>query len=322
MLIPAIVFVVVIAVVLAVYHVGVQRTEQAERDVVASRLTSGLRSGRTAAATTLVKSAHDVSAVPVLDRLLAPYDRLSRPLALSIAHADLKLTVGALLATSALAGLVAYVATYALTFNQLVAAPVACVAAGLPIWFVRFKATQRIRKFEEQFPEAIDLISRALRAGHAFSTALSMAADESPQPVREEFRRLHDEQNFGRPLPDAMRDFARRIPVLDAKFFVTAVLTQRESGGNLSEVLDNLARVIRERFRVKRQIRVISAHGRMTAGVLISLPPFLAFSFMAMSPNHLRTMTSDPLGWWMIGAAIALQLTGSLVIKKLINIEY
>ena len=125
------------------------------------------------------------------------------------------------------------------------------------------------------FPEAIDLIARALRAGHALTTGLGMVADEIPAPVGQEFRRLYDEQNFGMSLPEAMRAMARRVPVLDARFFVTAVLTQREAGGNLSEVLDNLASVMRERFKMKRQVRVASAHGRISAWVLSCMPPAL-----------------------------------------------
>ena len=129
----------------------------------------------------------------------------------------------------------------------------------VPIFVLRYRRDRRVLKFEEQFPEAIDLIARALRAGHAFTTGLSMVADEVDPPVGQEFRLLYERQNFGMPLPEALREFAQRIPVLDAKFFATAVLTQRESGGNLAEVLDNLSSVIRERFRVKRQVRVISA---------------------------------------------------------------
>jgi tight adherence protein B len=177
-------------------------------------------------------------------------------------------------------------------------------------------------KLEEQFPEALDLMSRSLKAGHAFTVGLSMVADEMPAPTGPEFRLLHDQQNYGMPLPDALKSFAARIPLIDARFFVTAVLIQRESGGNLSEILDNISSVIRDRFRVKRQIRVISAHGRMTGWVLVAVPPGLATVMFAINPNHLRTLTSDPLGVRLIIAAIVLQLTGTLIIRKLVQIEY
>jgi tight adherence protein B len=177
-------------------------------------------------------------------------------------------------------------------------------------------------KFEEQFPEAIDLIARALRAGHAFPTGLQMVADEIGAPVGPEFKLLYDRQNYGMPLADALRAFARRIPVLDAKFFVTAVLTQRETGGNLSGVLDNLSSVIRERFKVKRQVRVVSAHGRMTAAILTALPPFVALAQGYIAPENFRTLITEPLGVKMIALAVTLQLIGMYVISRIVKVEY
>ena len=150
--------------------------------------------------------------------------------------------------------------------------------------FVRYKRTKRLQLFEEQFPEAIDLIARALRAGHAFTTGLGIAAEEMPAPVGTEFKRVYDQQNFGMSMPEALRAMARRVPVLDARFFVTAVLTQRESGGNLAEVLDNLSSVMRDRFKVKRQIRVVSAHGRISGWVLSLVPPVLAGVLFLLQP--------------------------------------
>jgi tight adherence protein B len=202
------------------------------------------------------------------------------------------------------------------------AAVAGAVGAFLPYLVVSRKRTVRLRTFDEQFPEAIDLISRALRAGHAFTTGLGMVAEEIPAPVGQEFRRLYDEQNFGMSLPDAMRAMAMRVPVLDARFFVTAVLTQRESGGNLSEVLDNLASVMRERFKLKRQIRVISAHGRISAWVLSCLPPALAGVLFLLSPDFMRILWEDPLGIGLVVIAITLQVTGTIIISRLVRIEY
>jgi tight adherence protein B len=197
----------------------------------------------------------------------------------------------------------------------------ALVGAGVPFTYVRWARSRRMLKFEENFPEAIDLLSRALRAGHALTTGLGMVADEIPPPVGEEFRLLFDQQNYGLPLPDALRNFAARIPILDARFFVTAVLTQREAGGNLSEVLDNLASIIRDRFRVKRQVRVISAHGRITGWVLALLPPSLAMAFVVLTPDNYRRFYNDPLGIQMIVGALLLQILGVLVIRRIVNIE-
>jgi tight adherence protein B len=204
----------------------------------------------------------------------------------------------------------------------MLASVIGGIAGSVPYLWVRRVRSVRIWKFEEQFPESIDLISRALRAGHTFQAGLSMVADEVEEPVKSEFRLLYDRQNFGMPLPDALRAFAERVPVLDAKFFATAVLTQRDAGGNLSEVLDNLSSVIRERFKVKRQVRVVSAHGRITGWVLAGLPPALACLFMIVRPQHIQTLFNDPLGMQLIYAALVLQVVGSLIIKKIVNIEY
>ncbi len=184
------------------------------------------------------------------------------------------------------------------------AAAVVAIAAGLsPYLLVRYAAVRRTRLFEDQFPQAIDLIASSLRAGHAFTSGVSMVSDEVADPTGAEFRLLYDQQNFGMPLPDALKAFARRVPLLDARFFITAVLTQREAGGNLAEVLDNLAGLIRERSRVKRQVRVTSAHGRITGWVLSMMPPALFLhddAGRARAHEHVRERSArrpdDPRG--------------------------
>ena len=148
-----------------------------------------------------------------------------------------------------------------------------------------------------------------------------MVADEIPDPVGTEFRLIHDRQNYGMPLAEALRDFGERVPLLDARFFVTAVLTQRESGGNLAEVLDNLSALIRERFKVKRQVRTVSAHGRITGWVLAFLAPTLAAILVIIAPEHMALMIQDPLGIQMIVGAMALQIIGVVAIRRIINIE-
>ena len=149
-----------------------------------------------------------------------------------------------------------------------------------------------------------------------------MVADEIPDPVGREFRQLFEQQNYGMSLPDALRAFAKRIPIMDARFFVTALLTQREMGGNLSEVLDNLAMVIRERFKVKRQVRVVSAHGRITGVVLGLLPPAVAVVLYFIAPADMRLLVQDPLGIQMVIASVVLQLVGVVTIKRIMNVEY
>jgi len=239
-----------------------------------------------------------------------------------IDQSALRLTLPTLIFACWMAGFVVGLIAWMLSQRAAVAAGAGAVAMTLPYFWVRHVASKRMWKFEEQFPEAIELVARALRAGHAFPTGLSMVADEVGAPVGPEFKLLYDRQNFGMALPDALRAFADRIPILDARFFVTAVLTQRESGGNLSGILDNLASVIRERFKVKRQVRVISAHGRMTAGILCALPPFVGLGQMVIAPEKFKVLFTHPMGINMLIGAVALQVVGMLVIRKIVNIKY
>ena len=311
-------FVVVLLVFSATYWLFVVRPERQQKTSMVARL-KGVR--EQIASFSLLK-AERTSSLPALDAALAKREKLAAPLQELLTQAGMKTTVGGFLLSSAAVGLGAGVLCW-FVFHVLAAAVVLAILAMVtPYFFVRYKRTKRLQLFEEQFPEAIDLIARALRAGHALTTGLGMVADEIPAPVGQEFRRLYDEQNFGMSLPDAMRAMAHRVPVLDARFFVTAVLTQREAGGNLSEVLDNLASVMRARFKVKRQIRVASAHGRLSAWVLACLPPALAAVLFTLSPNFMRVLWEDPWGVQLLLVAGTLQIIGSVIIARLVRIEY
>jgi tight adherence protein B len=314
-------FIGVLILVGAIYWLMFERQEAQGQSRLRKRL-RGTTGPNAAKRIGFVKDADKLSAVRSLDLALARASGIAGSLQQLLARADVRLSVGGLVLASACLFLAAWLVVGWMTRLTWLGFGAGCVLAFVPFWIVRFKATRRLRTFEEQFPEAIDLIARALRAGHAFTTGLALVAEEAPQPVAGEFRQLYDQQNFGMPLGDALRDLANRLPLLDARFFVTAVLTQRESGGNLAEILGNLAEVIRERFKVKRQVRVISAHGRITGCVLSGLPPSLALVFMIISPGHLMTLVKDPIGPPMIGAALFLQITGMLIIRKLVNIEY
>ena len=166
--------------------------------------------------------------------------------------------------------------------------------------WLKHKRTARMKRFEEQFPEALDLLSRAIRAGHAFQTAMGMVADELPAPVGIEFKKAFEQQNFGLPLREVLDQMAERVPLLDVKFFVTAVTIQRETGGNLAEILDNLAHVVRERFKILRQVRVHTAHGRFTGYVLLALPAALAVALMFINPEHMKLLFEERMGQMMI----------------------
>ncbi|MBP1685312.1 MAG: Flp pilus assembly protein TadB [Deltaproteobacteria bacterium] len=263
-----------------------------------------------------------MSAIPVLNQLLGQRRASVVSLQKMIDQSGVRTNVGTVLLSSLCLGLATFVIVWWFSRALLVALGLGLLALTLPFFRLRRAREKRTRKFEELFPEAIDLIARSLRAGHAFTTGLAMVADEVPDPVGKEFRLLYDQQNYGMPIPDALRTFGERIPLLDAKFFVTAVLTQRDAGGNLSEVLDNLSSVIRDRFKVKREVRARSAHGRLTGWILALLPPSLALALYLVSPEWMGSLVKDPLGVRMVIAAIAFQVIGTLIIRKIVDIEY
>jgi len=193
--------------------------------------------------------------------------------------------------------------------------------AAAPFLFVRQKRASRLHRFEEHFPEALDLISRAIRAGHAFGAGLKMVADEMGDPVGPEFRKTFEEQNFGLPLTESLHNLSVRVPLLDVRFFATAVLIQRETGGNLAEILDNLAAVVRERFKIRRQIRVHTAHGRFTGYVLLALPAFLGLALSMINPEHMDMLFKDQLGQMMVVMAMVMQIVGWFWITRVVKIE-
>jgi tight adherence protein B len=318
--IVALTFASVMALIIAPYWLLVLRPEGAAHATLLKRLRTGSRQQLSRLG--VLKTDGQQKRPGRLDELVSRSGGPGRRLNDVVVQSGLSITPGQLVLLCIAVGLVAGFIVLTLTRSPWIGAAVGAAALSIPYAWVRRVATTRMRRFEEQFPEAIDLLARALRAGHAFTTALSMVPDEIPDPVGTEFKLLYDQQNYGMSLPDALRAFAARIPVLEARFFVTAVLTQREVGGNLSEVLDNLAAVMRERFKVKRQVRVISAHGRITGWILAGLPPCLALVLFVMSPDHMRILIEDPLGVQMIVAAIVLQITGTLIIRRIVNVEY
>jgi tight adherence protein B len=320
MVIAASVFIAVLALVIGSYWGLILRPEEAAQRKLRKRIKGTARAEAARAA--LVKEAERLSSVGFVEALLRRATRLIRPIQRLIDQSGCRITVGTfVLATIAAAGVPIALATW-LTGQFWIALAIGGCSGVLPYLWIRWARSKRLWKFEEQFPEGIDLIARALRAGHTFQTGLKMVADELAAPVGVEFRLLYDRQSFGMPLAEALRDFAERTPVLDAKFFATAVLTQREAGGNLAEVLDNLSAVIRERFKVKRQIRVISAHGRITGWILACLPPTLGTVFAVVNREHMQLLWTDPLGLKMLYAAIGLQVVGVLIIRQILKLDY
>ncbi|MBZ5619201.1 MAG: type II secretion system F family protein [Acidobacteriia bacterium] len=197
----------------------------------------------------------------------------------------------------------------------------AAAFGSLPYVYVRRKRRKRLDTLEEQFPESLDFLARSMRAGHAFTISLEMLGEEMPDPLGQEFRALFNEQNLGAPLETAMGNFNARVPLLDVRFFTSSVMLQRQTGGNLSEILQRLAYVIRERFRLKGQVKAASAHGRMTATILTVLPIATMVGLLLVAPGYLQGMGDDPDGRKLIAGAVIAQILGNLWIKKIINIK-
>jgi tight adherence protein B len=322
MVIVLLTFVLILSIVLVPYYAFVVRPERGEKSKLLGRLATPKAISQLLKPGDLERPAERLSSVQGIQALLSRVKGFSGPLERLIAQSGMQVTVGALTMASVLLGCVGYLAVSSLTHVTLFGVAAALPLAGLPFMFVRWKRARRFGMFEEQFPEAIDLMARALRAGHTLPTGIQTVAEEIPAPVGAEFKLLFDRQNFGMPLGDALKDMAKRVPILDARFFTTAVLTQRESGGNLSEILDNLAAVIRDRFKVKRQVRAVTAHGRITGWILSGMPVVLAIILAVVSPGYMKPMLTDPIGIKMIAIGGVMQVIGALVIRKLVNIRY
>jgi len=258
--------------------------------------------------------------VPVVDRLIAQSPGTAS-LSRLIAQSGVQTTPGTIVLASLAAAFLTFLAMSIYVRTPFVA-PVAAVAGlAFPFFWLMRKRTTRVAKFEEQFPDALDLMARAIRAGHAFPSSLGMVADELPAPVGPEFKKVFEQQNFGLPLREALNGLADRIPLLDVRFFVTAVTIQRESGGNLSEILENLGHVVRERFKIRRQVRTHTAHGRFTGYVLLALPAALAVMLSRIAPEQMQLLFLEPMGRMMLAGAIVLQTIGYFWIRQVIKIE-
>jgi tight adherence protein B len=197
----------------------------------------------------------------------------------------------------------------------------AVIGGYLPIFFLKRKAQRRSDAFEANLPEAIDLLGRAIRAGHPLSAGFKMVAEELKDPISTEFQRTFEEQRFGLPFDDAIIAMADRVALIDVRILVTAILIQREVGGNLAEVLDNLATVIRARFTIRRQLRVYTAQGRFSGYTLAVLPIIVGFLIYALNPDYMKLLFTHPIGKLLVFLAVVMQIVGFLWIRKIINIE-
>ena len=261
-----------------------------------------------------------LSRIPAFDTFLRRSERVSA-LQEMLAQGNVNVRAGNFLMLCVASTLVLAALAYFAGGTVLFAWAGALLGFFVPYAYASHMRTKRFQKFEEKFPEAIDTLARAVRAGHAFTTALEMISNEVSEPLAGEFRKLYEEQKFGMPVRDALMNLTERVPLVDIKFFVTAVMLQRETGGNLAEILDNLSYVIRERFKIQRQVRVHTAQGRLTMALLMAMPPAVVAILLVFSPDFVRPLFYDPIGHTLLVVSIALQTVGYFVIRKIIKIQ-
>jgi tight adherence protein B len=261
-----------------------------------------------------------LSSVPALNRIMLRLS-WSKRLQTLITQSGVQTKPGTLLLVSGVFGLSSYLVAELLKGRFFAAVLAAFIGAAIPLLAVSFQRSRRLGRFEQRFPEALDLLGRAVRAGHSFTAGLEMVSKDSPEPVASEFRMAFEEQNFGLPLRDALENMAARVPLMDVRFFITSLLIQKDTGGNLAELLDELSRVIRERFRIHREVRVKTAQGRLTAAILIALPIGMLFLMRIANPGYVDVLFTDPLGSRILAGAAALQVLGAAIIWKIVHIE-
>jgi len=261
-----------------------------------------------------------LSEIPSVNRALV---RIQSALRLKrvLDQADLHITVTRLLMLSAMAGLLAALAVSMLTISMLLVGAAGLAATAVPFMHVFYKRRQRLNAFLEALPDTLELMSRALQAGHAFAESLHMVATEMPEPIATEFRKTYDEQNLGLSLKLALDNLAERIPLLDLRLCITAIMIQRETGGNLAEILEKVGHTIRERFRILEDLKTLTTSSRLSAWILCGIPIFVALAVTVINPEYMSVLWYDPRGHYLILIASCMQLSGMLVVRWILKIK-
>ncbi|HPR87037.1 MAG TPA: type II secretion system F family protein [bacterium] len=301
-------------------YLSIQRQHRDAR-VIRKRLNELVREEKQAPAEIpfIIRDDH-LSRIPLLNQVLERLN-VSRVLARIIRQADVHLKVGELVLLMGILGAIGVLIP--LQFGKPAMAPLTGMGAALvPLLFLMMQRGKRLKAFIREFPDAIDMMTSALRAGHAFTRAMQLVAEEAPDPVGIEFRRTFEEYNLGVQLRDVLLNMTGRVESLDLKLFVTAVLLQKETGGNLTEILEKIGYTIRERFKLMGQLRTYTAQGRMSAWIIGSLPIAFVVIISSMSPGYMTPLIANPGGHFMLGLAISLQLVGIVVIRKIVAVRY
>ncbi|HEY3988532.1 MAG TPA: type II secretion system F family protein [Acidobacteriaceae bacterium] len=317
-----IVFVGVFAVFALVLVASGAGASQRTKETLA-RLESTLAAGRKADSSDEIvdlRKQELFSAVPWLNRWLLRLEIAPR-LRILLYQANLKWTVGVLLLMSLICFLIPAYLVYLRTGTIVLGLLIGLLLGGSPIFYVLAKRKQRFGRFEQGLPEAIDLMVSALRAGHSLVAALGLVANESPDPIGPEFKICFEEQNYGLDLRTAMDNLVARVPLQDLRIIVTAILIQRSSGGNLAEVLDKAAYLVRERFRLRRQVRTHTAQGRLTGWILTFLPVVLGIALYLVNPDTMSLLWRRDFGRELLWSAAVMTIIGAFIIRKIVNME-
>lgn len=319
-LVPFLVFLACLFITYALFLLT-SRNSDARRAKLNERLAEAIRSSAHSSDTEVQLAREELlSEIPWLNRTLVKLEITSRVKRM-IDQADMQITVMRLVLFSLTAGVLAFLAASMVSTSYLLMGVFAVIAAVVPFAYIAKKRKQRINKFLSLLPDALDLMSRGLSAGHAFTESLQMVATEMPEPIATEFRKTYEEQNLGLSLKLALENFVQRMPLLDLRMCVTAVLIQRETGGNLSELLEKVAHTIRERFRIMEDLKTLTLSSRWSAWLLCALPILLAIYISVMNPGYMDVLWRDPRGHKLLAAAAIMQVLGMLMVQKIMKIK-
>ena len=319
-LIPFFVFLTCLFLVYALYLIT-SRSSDAKRALLKERLADAIRSSAHSSDVDVQLAREELmSEIPWMNRVLLKLQVTSK-LKETIDQADSHITVMRLVLFSLTAGVLAFLAVSMISASYLLMIFFAVIATAVPYVHIRMKRKKRLNKFLQLLPDALDLMSRGLSAGHAFTEALQMVASEMPEPISMEFRKTYEEQNLGLSLKLALENLVQRVPLLDLRMCVTAVLIQRETGGNLSELLEKVAYTIRERFRIMEDLKTMTLSSRWSAWLLCALPIFLAVYVTFMNPGYMDVMWRDSRGHKLLAIAGIMQVLGMLMVQKIMKIR-
>lgn len=320
MIIPFLVFVFALFLVLGAYLFATHGTDK-KRARLQKRLSEALlHSAHTEDMEVVLARNELMSEIPWMNRSLISMQSALQ-LKRMLDQADLHITPSRLIMFSVMSGLLGALAASVLTIFIPLMILAGLVTASLPLVHVWWKRKQRFDAFLEHLPDALDLMSRALSAGHAFSESLHMVSQEMPEPIATEFRKAYEEQNLGLSVKLALENLTQRIPLLDLKLCVTAIMIQRETGGNLAEILEKVAYTIRERFRILGDLKTLTTSSRMSAWLLCGLPIFVALAVTVLNPEYMSVLWKDQRGHYLIAIAIFMQVTGMLIVRRILKIK-